>query len=308
MIKSAKNVRYKIMTIKDYFLVILSTFILGINYVAVKVGVNEFPPLFMVALRFTIVASILIWFAKPIGKHFPAVLLFSITMGTLHFGLIFIGFKKVDASLVAIIFQLGVPMSVIFAWIFLGERFGWRRWIGIGIAFAGAALIAGAPQSASNQFYLLIIFISILAWAIASIQVKKLAGYDAISLSAWMTLLAAPQLYIASAFLEEGQIVAVTNASLSAWGAVGFTAIGASIIGYGLWYHMIGKFSVGRILPFGFLAPLFGIASAVLFLGERLTTITIIGGALILSGVMFVQLRSIPKQPSNEEHDQKPLT
>jgi O-acetylserine/cysteine efflux transporter len=296
------------MKVSDYFLVLLSAFILGVNYVAVKVGLEDFPPLFMVGLRFTIVASILIWFAKPPQHHFPAVLLFSFTMGGLHFGLIFVGFSQVDASLVAIIFQLGMPMSVIFAWLFLGERFGWRRWVGIGVAFSGAALIAGAPQSSSNLFYLMIVFISIIAWAIASVQVKRLANYDAISPSAWMTLLAAPQLFIASAFLETGQIAAFKNASLSAWGGLFFTAIGASIIGYGLWYHLIGKFSVGRILPFGFLAPLFGIASAVIFLGERLTTLTIIGGALILGGVVFVQLRSLPTASLNESNDPTPLT
>ncbi len=293
------------MKFTDYFLVLLSTFILGVNYVAVKIGVAEFPPLFMVALRFTIVASILIWFAKAPGKYFPAVLLFSFTMGTLHFGLIFIGFQQVDASLVAIIFQLGVPFSVIFARFFLGELFGWRRWVGIGVAFSGAALIAGAPQSSSNLFYLMIVLISIIAWAIASVQIKRMADYDAISLSAWMTLLAAPQLYLASALLESGQINAVTNASLQAWGAVFFTAIGASIVGYGLWYHLIGKYTVGRIIPFGFLAPLFGIASAVLLLGEQLTIITIIGGALILGGVMIVQLRSLPR--TSEKNDQTPI-
>ena len=293
------------MKFTDYFLVLLSTFILGVNYVAVKIGVAEFPPLFMVALRFTIVASILIWFAKAPGKYFPAVLLFSFTMGTLHFGLIFIGFQQVDASLVAIIFQLGVPFSVIFARFFLGELFGWRRWVGIGVAFSGAALIAGAPQSSSNLFYLMIVLISIIAWAIASVQIKRMADYDAISLSAWMTLLAAPQLYLASALLESGQINAVTNASLQAWGAVFFTAIGASIVGYGLWYDLIGKYTVGRIIPFGFLAPLFGIASAVLLLGEQLTIITIIGGALILGGVMIVQLRSLRR--TSEKNDQTPI-
>jgi len=297
------------MKITDYFLILLSTFILGVNYVAVKIGVAEFPPLFMVALRFTIVASILIWFAKAPGEYFPAVLLFSFTMGLLHFGLIFIGFERVDASLVAIIFQLGVPFSVIFARIFLGEDFGWRRWVGIGIAFSGAVLIAGAPQSSSNLFYLMIVLISIIAWGIASIQIRRMADYDAISLSAWMTLLAAPQLYLASVLLETGQISAAMEASISAWGAVFFTAIGASIIGYGLWYHLIGKYTVNKIIPFGFLAPLFGIASAVILLGESMTTITIIGTVLILSGVMIVQMRSLakPSAKPSERHDQAPL-
>lgn len=291
----------------DYLLVLLSTFILGVNYVAIKIGLNEFPPLFMVALRFTIVASILIWFATPPKAYFPAVLLFSFTMGVIHFGLIFIGFGKIDASLVAIIFQLGVPMSVILARIFLGEWFGWQRWLGIGISFFGAAIIAGAPQSNANLFYLLIVFISVLAWAIASVQIKHLKNYDAISLSAWMSLLAAPQLFIISAIFETGQMDALVNASPNAWGGLIFSAIGASIIGYGLWYHLIAKFSVGLILPFGFLAPLFGIASAVLFLGERLTAIMIIGAGLILSGVIFIQFRSYQKGPEVIAHDQMPL-
>tara|TARA_B100000315_G_C14582863_1_gene591421 strand:- start:2296 stop:3180 length:885 start_codon:yes stop_codon:yes gene_type:complete len=293
------------MKITDYFLILLSTLILGVNYVAVKIGVQEFPPLFMVALRFTIVASILIWFAKAPGKFFPAVLLFSFTMGLLHFGLIFVGFEHVDASLIAIIFQLGVPFSVIFARIFLGETFGWRRWLGIAVAFSGAVLIAGAPQSSSNLFYLMIVLISVVAWGIASIQIKRMADYDAISLSAWMTLLAAPQLYLASAIIETGQITALMEASPNAWGAVFFTAIGASIIGYGLWYHLIGKYTVSKIIPFGFLAPLFGIASAIILLGESMTIVTIIGTVLILCGVIIVQMRSLPK-PS-ERHDQAPL-
>ena len=299
------------MKIADYFLVFLSTFILGVNYVAVKIGVAEFPPLFMVAMRFTIVAAILIWFAKPPKHYFPKVLLFSVTMGTLHFGLIFIGFQHVDASLVAIIFQLGVPFSVIFARIFLGEMFGWRRWLGIAIAFSGAAVLVGAPQSDSNLIYILILLVSITAWAIGSIQIKTMPGYDAISLSAWMTLLSAPQLYLLSAIFETGQIESLSQASLNAWGGLAFSAIGASIIGYGLWYYLIGKYSVSRVLPFGFLLPFFGVLSAIIFLGERLSPISIVGGALILGSVLFIQLRSRLKTPNmqvNEKNDPTPLT
>ena len=152
--------------------------------------------------------------------------------------------------------------------------------------------------------------ISVVAWGIASVQIKRMSGYDAISLSAWMTLLAAPQLYLASALLESGQIIALREASLGAWGAVFFTAIGASIIGYGLWYHLIGKYTVSRIIRFGFLAPVFGITSAIILLGESMTTVTIIGSVLILSGVMIVQMRSLPNTVAkpNERHDQAPLT
>ena len=58
-------------------------------------------------------------------------------MGTFHFGLFFIGISGVEASVAAIVFQLGIVFSVLFARLFLGEVFGVRRTIGMVVAFGG---------------------------------------------------------------------------------------------------------------------------------------------------------------------------
>lgn len=283
------------MKLSDLFLLVLSTFVLGTNFVAVKIGVTQFPPLFMMAMRFTLVAAILIWFVKIPRSNFRSVFLFSITMGTAHFGLFFIGLSKVDASVTAIIFQLGVPFSIIFARLFLGEHFGWRRSIGILIAFIGVLFVAGAPKSESNLPHLFIILASVVAWGIAAVQIKRLTEVDAMSLTAWMALFSAPQLYLISFFLETGQIASLSSAGLSGWGALMYATIGASIIGYGLWYHLIGKYKVNQVVTLTLLNPLFAIGAAVIILGESLSPGIVIGGLLTLLGVFIVQKRSREK-------------
>ena len=62
----------------DIFLIVVSTFFLGTNLVAVKIGVGEFPPLFLMGLRFSVVVLILIGFVKPPkGSMAAVIVLFS---------------------------------------------------------------------------------------------------------------------------------------------------------------------------------------------------------------------------------------
>ena len=276
----------------DLLLLVLSTFFLGTNFVAVKIGVEQFPPLFMMAMRFTLVAVLLIPFVKAPRDRMFQVFLISVSMGTAHFGLFFIGISGVDAAITAIIFQLGVPFSIIFAWLFLHETFGRRRAFGILIAFVGVIFIAGTPGSQSSHLHMFIVLASVFAWGIAAVQIKRLRDVDAITLTAWMALFSAPQLYLISAITESGQISSLSTAGVSGWSALLYATFGASIIGYGLWYHLIGKYDVNQVVPLTLLNPLFAIAAAVIILGENLSIGIIIGGILTLTGVFVVQMRS----------------
>ncbi len=262
----------------------------------VKTGVDHFPPLFMMALRFSIVALVLAWFVRPPAERWGEVFLLSITMGTLHFGLFFVGMSGVESSVAAIIFQLGVVFSVFFARLFLGEVFGVRRTVGMVIAFGGVSLIAGAPEMSSGIIHLLIVLASMVAWGLAAVQIRQLRDVSPMTLAAWIAIFSAPQFFIISAVFETGQIRALETANAMAWGTVVFAALGASIVGYGLWYSLIGKYGVSTIMPFAFLNPLFAIASSVVILGEDLTPVRLMGASITLVGVAIIQWRAhLPK-------------
>ena len=108
-------------------------------------------------------------------------------------------------------------------------------------------------------------------------------------LNGWFGLLAAPQLLVASLLLESGQMEAAAAADWRGWTSVIFMAVGASITGYGLWYYLIGKHPMNRVVPLMLLSPVLAVFLAALMLGEPLTLRTLAGGFVTIGGVAMIQ-------------------
>src|SRR3954466_11819959 len=110
-------------------------------------------------------------------------------------------------------------------------------------------------------------------------------------LMGWSSLLAVPQVILMSLLLEHGQLASLITADGRGWLALAYTIFIGGIVGFGLWFWLIARCSMGRIAPFGLLLPLFALTSSVLFLGERMTPKLIVGGLLAISGVAMTQIR-----------------
>lgn len=263
----------------------------GFNYVAIKISVIHFPPIYVSGLRFTLVAAILIWFTKPPIGNFVSVFLISVVLGTVHFIFVFTSLTGVDPSVSSIILQLGTPFSALMAWAMLNDTFGWRRAIGMLIAFGGVVIIAGEPSVSSSLFHVGLCLGAAVCWGCANILIKKLEGVGPIQLAAWMALFAAPQLFVVSALMEEGQWATTKSAGMIEWVSVAYMAIGASIFAYGLWYHLMNKYEVSSIVGINLMPPVFAALSSAWLLGEVMTWEKIVGGLVTLFGVAVIQIR-----------------
>lgn len=277
---------------RHILLAIAVTAIWGGNFVAVKLGTEEFPPIFLLAMRFVLVAALMLPFVKVPARHclWP-VLLVSITLGGLHFGLMFTGVARVEASTAAIATQLGVPFSTLLAVLLFKDRLGWRRIFGIATAFAGVVVLAGAPEIADDLFGLSLVVAGAFAWAVANAVIKHHGPFDTYMLTAWMALFAAPQLLAVSFALEAGQWQSLLQASWVGWAALVYTVLGSSIIAYGIWYTLINRNPVSQVVPFMLLTPVFAVAAAWLMLGEPLTLPLVLGGLITIAGVALCELR-----------------
>ncbi len=271
-----------------FLLVIL---VWGVNFAVVKIGLKDFPPIFFIALRFALVAIILVPFAKRPTGHWRQILAVSFTLGVLHFSLMFTGIKQVDASTAVIAVQLQVPFAALLASFFFKDKLGWRRGLGMAVAFAGVVAIAGEPNLRGNYFYLALIIAAACVWAVTNIQVKFLSAVDGMSLNAWVALLAVPQLLIATYLLEDGQIAALEAASLSTYLAIAYNSLGVVIFGYGCWYWLLQRYNVNDVMAFTLIIPVFGVFSGVVILGETLSLVFMIGAVLTLIGVGIIVLR-----------------
>ncbi|RFA27285.1 hypothetical protein CAI21_14675 [Alkalilimnicola ehrlichii] len=278
------------MGLREYALATLVALLWGGNFVAVKLGTETFPPIFLLALRFTIVAAVMVPFVRRPPRHcWKAVVLVSVALGVFHFGLMFMGIARVDASTAAIATQLGVPFSTVLAVIFFRDVLGWRRILGILVAFSGVAILAGSPQVSGAWGGLLIIVAAAFAWAVANTLIKYLGPLDPFMLTGWMALLAVPQLLLLSFAVEQGQLQSLLTATSVGWAAVIYTAIGSSVVAYTLWYSLINKNPVSQVVPFTLLAPVFGILAAAVILGEPLTLPLVLGGLVTISGVALCE-------------------
>jgi O-acetylserine/cysteine efflux transporter len=279
------------MKLSDLILVLIVMTIWGLNFVIAKWGLAQFPPIFMMGLRWGLVAALLLPFVRIPRKKLIGILLISFTLGCVHFSLMFTGLKGTDAAVAAIATQTQVPFAALIAAFFLKDRIGWRRAVGMALAFVGIVVMAGEPRHAGNLLPIFMVIAASFMWAVANIQIKQLGPIDDFALNAYLGLFAAPQLFLASFLLESGQFAAITNADWVGWSAVGYMAIMVTVISYVMWFRVLRRYPVNQAMPFTLLVPVLGVLSAALLLDEPLTLRVILGGLATVAGVAVIVVR-----------------
>jgi O-acetylserine/cysteine efflux transporter len=277
----------------------------GLQAAMLKYGLGQFPPLFMVGLRFAIMSVIMAFFIRGIrGKLRPA-LFVGCTQGVAHFALLYIGFQYVDVSAGIIAYQTNTLFTLLLGALILRERLSRLGIFGILIAVLGVGLIVGNPKHASDLHGLMIIVGSAFMFAIGNVVARRFGPMSPAALNATVSAVAAPGLLMLSLLLESHQLEAVQRADFRGWGALAYTALAGGIAGFGIWYWLLTRYSIDNIAPFGLLMPFFAMVSGVLMLGERVTLVHVVGGALTVTGVFIAQfgkrlllLRVAPAEPA----------
>lgn len=275
----------------DIILALLVITIWGGNFAAMRFGAQELPPYFLLGLRLAVASVALVWFAKsPRGMVVPLILI-ATTLCTLHFGFALVGVQYIEAGAGALAMQTTVPFAALIAWLLFRESFGWRRWAGLVIAFAGIAIISGMPQIGAQPAMFLLMIVSAFFFAVATVQIKRLGQVDYMSVNAWITLFGVPQAFLVSWIFEDGQAQALSEAALPVYGSFVYMALFAGVIGQGLWYRLVQRYQTNQVMPFTILVPVMAVVFGILLLGETLTWQLLLGGAVTISGVAIIVLR-----------------
>lgn len=272
-------------------LFVLITVLWGLNFAIGKIGLEQLPPIMFVALRWAMVGIFLAPFVKAPRGKWRQVFMVSFTLGLLHFSLMFAGLREIDAGTAAIAIQLQLPFAALLAARIFHDRLGWRRALGMAVAFAGVAIVAGGPRLEGHYLALAMVIASACIWSVANIQIKLIGEIGGTTLNAWIGVFATPQLVLASLLFETGQAEALAAADWRALLALLYQVIFIVVIGYGSWYWLLRRYEVNQVMPFILLVPVFGVLSGVLILGEPLGPALIIGGLITILGVGIIILR-----------------
>ena len=133
-------------------------------------------------------------------------------------------------------------------------------------------------------------------WAVGQIMVKHLENPPSgFALTAWIGVFSGPQMILGSFFIEEFQLHSLAKASWFGWGVVLYLALIMTALGYGIWYRVLSRNPVSKVMPVMLLLPVFTIISSMLLLGERPQPMILIGGAVAIGGVSLILMAKDPK-------------
>lgn len=269
---------------------ILVAVIWGGGFLFAKVAIEHFPPILLMAMRFTVTALVLVWFV-PIPKQQLGRLFWVALIGAaIQYSLTFTGLKHIYASTAIIVIQLEVPFAVLLAVAFLKDRVDAVKIMGMALAFVGVVIIAGEPHLQGDLFWVFMVAGGAFTWAIGQVMIKSLGPVGGFTLIAWIAVFAAPQLYVASWLVEDQQFEAVRTATWVVWAVVAYLGVIMTAVGYAMWYHLLGKYPVYQVAPFLLLLPVTTVLGGVLLLDEALTVRLIAGGLLAIGGVAIINL------------------
>ncbi len=273
------------MTTRQVLLALIVPITWGFGYALTKIGMEQFPPLLLMSLRFGIAGLILVWFTKPPWEYMKDLFVVAFIGSTIQYGLTYYGLKGIDVSTASILVQLEGPILALLSTLILKERLGWTRALGMGLAFAGVVVIAGEPRLSGSLDSVALVISGAVFWAIAQIMISRLKSLSGITILAWVAIIASPQMLLISLAIEKDQWRSIVSANLVDWSIVFYLSFIMTVIGYSIWYHLLRICDVSKLSPFLMLLPVSSIIAGIVLLEEQFTLAMGIGGLLIMAGV-----------------------
>jgi O-acetylserine/cysteine efflux transporter len=277
---------------RDLLLLIGVMVISGLNLVISKIGVSQMPPILFTLLRFAAAALLLAPFLKRVRGQKGALLVACLLAGCVSIALVLVGLAQSPlVSSVAIASQLIVPFTTLLSIALLGERVHWRRWTGISMAFAGVMIVGFDPRILANGKGLLAVIASALAGALGLIAIKRLRGFSALEIQAWIHWSGLPVLLVIAFACGQLDLSVLRHVSAGGWGALAFAVLAASIAANTGLYYFVQRYQVTNVAPLTVLSPLVAIAFGAVFLGDEITSRIVAGGVLTLAGMVIITWR-----------------
>lgn len=268
----------------------------GVNFVVIDAGLDHFPPLLFSALRFLVAALPAVFFVRRPKVAFGWVIAVGLVLGVAKFGLLFLGMQQgMPAGLSSLVLQVQAVFTAALAMLLLNERPGWVRLTGMTIALGGIGVAAYDQGSSGPIGAFVLLILAAASWGLSNILTRKAAPPDALSWMVWVSLIPPLPLLALSLVFEGPQAGAdaIRGLNLAGLGTLVYVAWLATVFGFGVWGFLLRQYDASTVAPFSLLVPFFGMSSAALVLGERVSPLGWLAGTLLIGGVAITSMGGI---------------
>ncbi|MBI3992807.1 MAG: EamA family transporter [Candidatus Lambdaproteobacteria bacterium] len=273
---------------RDILLALLPVCAWGFNFVVIEVGVGEIPPILFVALRYALAAYPAVFFVPRPALPWWKLIGLATILGVLQFSFMFTGMHiGVSAGLASIVAQVQAVFTVAIAFVLFGERPTRLQALGIAIAVAGIALIGLQTGGRLTLPGLTLVLIGAFFWGASNVWLRHIGPVNMLHLMVWVGIVPPLPLFAVSWLIEGPEAFrnAIVHMTWLGFGAVAYNAFVAALIAYAAWARLLRQYGGAMIAPFSLLAPVVGMSSAALLLGETFTPGRLLAALLILAGI-----------------------
>jgi drug/metabolite transporter (DMT)-like permease len=284
----------------------------GSTYLAIRVMVETLPPLLGTGIRFLAAGALLYaWlYARGGPERVGATrreLIGAGTVGALvligGIGLVTVAEQYVASGLAALIIA-SVPLWVVILRMAGRERVSRGTLAGVGLGFAGVALIA-VPEGGSGgavTWAVLLLLLAAVTTAIGSYFSPRLAQpTDTLASTALQMLTSGLALVAGGLLLGEGGALELADASAESLAAFAYLTLIGSLAAYSAFVWLLANAPVSTVSTYAYVNPVVALVLGWAILGEELSTLTALGAAAVVVSVALVVGREERKPAAQPE-------
>lgn len=265
-------------------------FIWGSTYLAIRFGIESFPPFLMAGMRFTIAGAILyivmryLGAANPTKQQWLGASAVGILLPALGNGTVCYVQQTISSSVAALSIATAPIWMAIFSSIW-GHKITNKEWLGVAVGFVGIALLnIGGSLHGELTSALLLIFAA-ASWSFGSVWGRRLEMPVGLMASATQMLIGGLVLLLMSALQGETWPQQISQKS---WGAILFLIVLGSLVAYSAYQYLLKTVRPLVASSNTFVNPVVAFSVGIWFANEHVTTIEFIALAVILVGVFLV--------------------
>lgn len=275
----------------------------GLNFIFVKVGLADSPPLWLAVFRTFIgiggiAVGMLFWRAGvPLTpRERRDALLLGIPTTGMFFGLWFSAAAQVPAGETAVVVYTFPLWVVVLSSILLRERAPRLAWASVVVGFLGVVLIEQpwtGPAGRVPPAAIVELLVAAAAWALGTVLLKsRIRGTALPTANAYQLLSGGAALILTAILFEPHPVVLVTRALIASLLWLGL--VGTSLA-LAVWFMLLQRFPASTVSTWAFLTPVVALVASVVIFGERLNAIQVVGVVAVLAGA-FVIARTVPSE------------
>lgn len=274
---------------RDLADLILLAALWGGSFLFMRYAAPAFGAVALIWLRVTIASLCLLPLLIKRGqlgtlrKHAGAIAVMGVFNSALPFVLIAWATLSITAGLASILNATVPIFAALIGALWLGERLGVSRLLGLATGFAGVLLLASDKadfKPGGSGWAVLAMLLATASYGFsANLTKRQLAGVPALVNAAGSQFISALVLLPLAWVWWPAQLPGAP-----AWGAVIVLGVGCTALAYLLFFRLIANLGASRAVTVTFLIPLFGVLWGSVFLGEALTAGMLFGGVVVVVG------------------------